>query len=65
MHSQKAYLERRSTEELKGLLLAYCEGYAEFTAEAALQICEILSDRNPGLSDPKAEFIRMCLRYVI
>ena len=65
MHSIKSYLERRTTEELQRLLLAYCEGYGEIDAETALMVCEILSGRKPGNSDPRAEFIRLCLRYTI
>jgi len=63
MHSIKSYLERRSDEELKGILIAYCGGYADIDAEAALLICDILFSRTPGQIDPREEFSRLCMRY--
>lgn len=63
MHSVKSYLERRSDEELRGMLCAYCNGYADFDAETVLMICDILFSRTPGQIDPREEFYRLCLRY--
>ena len=65
MHSLKEYLERRQDEELKGMLLAYCEGCGDFDAETALAICEILFQRLPGKPEPRAEFVHLCLRYTV
>ena len=64
MHSIKSYLERQTTEELQGLLRAYCEGYGDFDAETALLLCSALADRDPKYLDPRKEFLRLCRMYL-
>ena len=64
MQSITAYLERRSLEELKGMLLAYCEGYAAFGMETAMRICMEIADRDPKYLDPHEEFLRLCRMYL-
>ena len=63
MHSIKSYLERRSDEELRGMLCAYCNGCASFDAETVLTICEVLYNRSSYQIDPREAFRRLCLRY--
>ena len=63
MHSLQAYLDKRTSDELRGMLLAYCEGYADFGVETAMQICITIADRDPKCCDPKAEFLRLCRMY--
>ena len=65
MHSIQSYLERRTTEELQGMLRSYCEGYADFGADIAYAICVLIADRDPGYVDPRAEFLRLCRMYLL
>lgn len=65
MHSIQAYLERRTTEELQGMLRAYCDGCADFGIDIAFAICAIIADRDPKYVDPYAEFLRLCRMYLL
>lgn len=63
MASMQEYLERRSDEELRGMLHSYCMGLADISPDAVLRICQTLANRNPELPDPYALFLSLCRMY--
>ena len=65
MHSIQSYLERRSTEELQGMLCSYCEGYADFGVETAMMICRMIAERDPKYIDPQEEFLHLYRMYLV
>ena len=63
MASLQDYLERKTDEELRGMLRSYCLGISDFPVDTALIICHILSLRDPQLPDPYALFLSLCRMY--
>lgn len=63
MASLQEYLERRSDEELQGMMQSYCRGFADIPVDTVLRICHTLAQRNPELPDPYGLFLSLCRKY--
>ena len=63
MAGLQEYLERRSTEELQGMLWSYTMGVADIPVDSALRICAVLARRNPELPNPYVRFRSLCGEY--
>lgn len=63
MASIQEYLERRSDDELRGMLHAYCLGVNDLTADVVLAICNTLALRDPELPNPHDLFLSLCRMY--
>lgn len=63
MATVREYLEKKSDEELRQVLREYCTGEVDIHTGAVLEICDILSSRDPDLPDPYALFQSLCRMY--
>ena len=63
MGSLQDYLDRRSDDELRGMIRSYCMGVADLTSDAVLLICNTLAKRDAQLPDPYALFLSLCRMY--
>jgi len=63
MASVQKYIERRSDEELRGILSSYCRGIADIPMDTAFLICRALAKCHPELPNPHELFVNLCLRY--
>jgi len=63
MASVQEYLERKSDEELRGMLHSYCMGVSDLTVDTVLLICNTLALRDSQLPDPYALFLSLCRMY--
>lgn len=64
MSSLREYLNKKSDEELRGVLRTFCVGINDYSADAVLIICEVLAQRDPQLPDPKVLFLSLCRMYM-
>lgn len=63
MASMQEYLERKTDEELRNMLRAYCMGRSDMTLDAVLYLCRLLAQRDETLPDPHALFLSLCRMY--
>ena len=63
MASLQEYLERRTSDELRGTLRSYSMGMADIPADTVLRICAILAKREPDLPNPYMLLRKLCSEY--
>lgn len=64
MASLKEYCENLSTSQLRSLLREECEGRGNLPVQAILDICEILSQREPDKPSVKEVLCQLCRAYL-
>lgn len=64
MASLREYLEKKETEELRGILLADCRGRFEIPLDTVLLICDIIRERNPKKRDPWQAYSEFLEHYL-
>ena len=64
MASIREYLEKKETEELRGILRADCRGRFEIPLDAVLLICDITRERNPRKPDPWQAYSEFLEQYL-
>ena len=63
MATVQEYLERKTDEELRGMIRSYCLGVSDLPVDTVLVICKILALRDPQLPDPYSLFLSLCRMY--
>lgn len=64
MSSIQQYFEKKSTEELQGILQGHCIGTIDLPIDTILLICRIIAERDPLKPNVKEEFNRFCEHYL-
>ena len=63
MASVREYLEKKSDDDLRGMLHSYCMGLSDIPVDTVLLICDILAKHDPELPEPYALFLSLCRMY--
>lgn len=64
MASFREYAERFSTTQLQALLREECDGRGAMATESILDICDILSQRDPSLPTVRELIQNLCRCYL-
>ncbi len=64
MATLQEYLRKLSTSQLQALLREEIENRGALPEQAILELCEILSERNPNLPTVKQTLLSLCHAYL-